>query len=422
MNRVTFREVLMGLVVLGAISGLGLLMVLAADGPGFLGARRVIDVEFRDAMGLRPGCSVRVAGLDSGRVTNVHLVDRDGLLMAQARLSLSKDLAERLKQDARITVQTSITGQTTINIVGTGKSDVPLVAGQVIRGFETSLFDPVLEQVGLGPAERNHLSRTIEEVAKTVDAAGPRLRQILASLEQSAEGFRDTTEAVRPVVESTAKRIDQAMPKVEESLEKISSLTNHAELLLSENRNVINSSLRRVDGLIANVNDVVVEDRKKVEDLVDGLQMTRQRLDRVLYNTDQITTQGASIMTQRRADIDRVVTNVRDATAWGDKTIQKIYGNPFYLSPLYKPNNEDIRAQATFDAAQNFTMGARELHDAIKTLQSLQGKPMTASDRQRVDQLYQQAATLTQQINQSQAQIAEGLRVNSGPRARTERR
>jgi phospholipid/cholesterol/gamma-HCH transport system substrate-binding protein len=422
MDRVTFREVLMGLVVLGAISGLGLLMVLAADGPGFLGARRVIDVEFRDAMGLRPGCAVRVAGLDAGRVTNMRLVDREGLLMARARLSLSKDLADRLKQDARITVQTSLTGQTTINIVGTGKSDVPLVAGQVVRGYETSLFDPVLEQVGLGPAERNHLSRTIEEVANTVDAAGPRLRQILASLEETAEGFHNTADSVRPVVESTARRIDQAMPKVEDTLDKLSSLTGHAELLLGENRNVINASLRRVDGLLANVNDVVVEDRKKVEDLIDGLSMTRQRLDRVLYNTDQITTQGASIMTQRRADIDRVVTNVRDATAWGDKTIQKIYGNPFYLSPLYKPNNEDIRAQATFDAAQNFTMGARELHDAVKSIQALQQKQLSQADRQRVDQLYKEAATLTQQINQAQAQIAEGLRANSGPRQRVERR
>ncbi|MFO0956927.1 MAG: MCE family protein [Isosphaeraceae bacterium] len=337
-------------------------------------------------------------------------------------MSLSKELFDRLKQDVRVTVQSNLTGQTLVNVLGTGKSEVPLVAGQPVRGIETSLFDPVLEQIGLGAPERKNLSHTIEEVSQTVDAAGPRLRQIPASLEQTAEGFRDTAEAVRPVIESTAQRIEKASPKVEEALDRVNSLTNHADLLLGENRTVINTTLKRVDRLVADVDSVVVDDRKKVEDLLDGFAMTRQRLDRVLYNADIVAGQGASLMTQRRADLDRIVTNVRDATAWGEKTVQKVYSNPFVLSPLYKPNNEDIRAQAAFDAAQNFTMGAKEFNDALKTMQAMQSKTLNAADRQKLDQLFQQAANISQQINQSQQQIADGLRPNSPPRQRTDRR
>ena len=52
-------------------------------------------------------------------------------------------------------------------------------ARAVDPGVETSFFDPIIEQVGLGPVERNHLSHTIAEVRQTVDSIGPRLRQML---------------------------------------------------------------------------------------------------------------------------------------------------------------------------------------------------------------------------------------------------
>ena len=63
------------------------------------------------------------------------------------------------------------------------------------------------------------------------------------------------------------------------------------------------------------------------------------------------------------------MTNVRDATDWGNKLVQKIYTNPFVLSPFYKPTHEDLRVQAVYDTAQVFTKGAQELNDAIKTLE-----------------------------------------------------
>ena len=39
--------------------------------------------------------------------------------------------------------------------------------GSRFPGVESSFFDPIIEQVGLGPVERNHLSHTIAEVRQT---------------------------------------------------------------------------------------------------------------------------------------------------------------------------------------------------------------------------------------------------------------
>ena len=78
------------------------------------------------------------------------------------------------------------------------------------------------------------------------------------------------------------------------------------------------------------------------------------------------------ILDRGRSEIERSVTNVRDATDWGNKLVQKIYANPFVLSPFYKPINEDLRVQTVYDTAQVFTKGAQELHDAAKTLDAMQ--------------------------------------------------
>ena len=80
---------------------------------------------------------------------------------------------------------------------------------------------------------------------------------------------------------------------------------------------------------------MVAKDRVKVEKLLDGLDMTRARADRVLYQADQSSPARAfSILARSRAEIERSMTNVRDATDWGNKLVQKIYTNPFVLESV----------------------------------------------------------------------------------------
>ena len=61
-SRTSRREVLVGLVIVVGLGGLLGLLVLAGGGPGFLTARRTIDVIFRDGQGIRDGSPVRIAG------------------------------------------------------------------------------------------------------------------------------------------------------------------------------------------------------------------------------------------------------------------------------------------------------------------------------------------------------------------------
>jgi phospholipid/cholesterol/gamma-HCH transport system substrate-binding protein len=416
---------LVGVVVVVTLVGLLGLLGLAGGGPGFLTARQSIDVVFRDGQGIRVGCPVRVAGLDAGRVVDVDLTEMDGALQARVRLSLPTALAQKLKQDAKITIQANIAGQSRVNVVSAGRSKVALVAGQVIHGVESTFFDPVLEQVGLGPVERSHLSHTIAEVRQTVDAVGPRVRQMLGTMQETVVGLRDSADTVRPTIEATVahveeltRRINDSTPKIEAALTRLDTLAHQADSLLAENRPNIQATLASVRDLSATFNNVVEQNRGKVERLIDNVDATRARADRALYQVDVLADQSIQILTKSRADIQRSVANIRDTTDWADKLVQKIFANPFYLSPLYKPTPEDVRVQGVYDTTQVFTKGAQELNDALKTLDTLVAKAATPEQQEELAQTQRAVKVLYERLDQTSQLLAEGLKRQQpqGPR------
>jgi phospholipid/cholesterol/gamma-HCH transport system substrate-binding protein len=416
-GRTSIREVMVGLVIVATLGSLLGLLSVAGSGPAFLTSRRTIDVLFRDGQGIRVGSPVRVAGIDAGRVVDLDLTESDGFLRARVKIALPTELARKLRQDVKITIQASLAGQSRVNIVSSGRSAVALVPGQVVHGVESTFFDPVLEQVGLGAVERGHLSHTIAEVRQTVDTVGPGIRQTLASVQETASGFRETAETIRPAIESTigqvenlTRRVNAATPRIEAALTRLDTLTEQADSLLAENRPNLQASLASIRELTATAQDVAARDRPKVEKLLDTLDGTRARVDRVLYQADQMADQALAIMARNRVNVDRTVSNVRDATDWGDKLVQKIYANPFVLSPFYKPTPEDIRVQTVYDTAQVFTKGAQELNDLVKTLDSLQSRPMTPDQQHEMQQVKRSVQVVTDRLAQTSQLLAESLK------------
>jgi phospholipid/cholesterol/gamma-HCH transport system substrate-binding protein len=421
-SRTSRREVLVGLVIVVGLGGLLGLLVMAGGGPGFLSSRRTYDVIFRDGQGLREGSPVRIAGIDAGRVVDIDLIEYEGALRARVRISLPSSLGKKLRQDVKVTIQPSLTGTSRVNIVSSGRSSVALVSGQVVQGVESTFFDPILEQVGLGPVERSHLSHTIAEVRGTVDAVAPRVRQILTSLQETAGGLRESAETVRPHVEASVahveeltRRINASAPKIEATLARLESLTTHADSLIAENRENLKGTLASVHDLTSTLQDMSSKNRAKVERLLDGIELTRARADRVLYQADILAGQSAEMMTRNRANIERTLGNVKDATDWADKLVQKIYANPFVLSPFYKPTPEDTRVSTVYDTAQVFTKGAQELNDLVKTLDAMQARAKTPAQQQEVVQIERGIMAVTERLNQTSQLLAEALKRPAAP-------
>ena len=415
--RASRREVLVGSILVASVAAFLGLLTLAGGGPGFLAATRTFDVVFRDGQGLREGSAVRIAGIDSGRVVHIDLIEHDGSLRARVRIALPIALYKKLKQDVKVTIQPSLTGSSRVNIVASGRSNVALVANQMVQGVETTFFDPILEQVGIGPVERSHLSHTIAEVRNTLDAAAPRLRQIVANLQETTAGIKEASDTVRPAVEASAqhleeltKRIAASAPKIEGTLTRLESLSTQADSLITENRVNLQATLASLRDLSATAQNISMKNREKVEKLLDGAELTRARADRVLYQADIVMGHGADLMTRNRSNIERTIANVKDATDWADKLVQKIFANPFVLSPFYKPTPEDTRVQTVYDTAQVFSKGAQELNDMVKTLEALKARARTAEQLQEINVLERNILVVTEKLNQTSQLLADGLR------------
>ncbi|HZW32311.1 MAG TPA: MlaD family protein [Isosphaeraceae bacterium] len=427
-TRVSIREISVGLIVILAVAGLIGLVSLASDGPGFLAPQRTLDVIFRDGQGIRVGSPVRVAGLDTGNVVDLDLVEVGGTLRARVRISLPANLVKKLRQDVKVAIQPALTGMSHVNILSAGRATAPLAPGEPVTGVESSFFDPIIEQVGLGPVERNDIRHMIAEARQTVDSVAPRLRQILESLQESSTHLREVSEGIRPAIESTVSQIEDLTrrirvnsPKIESTLSRIENLTGEAQAIVAENRQNARQTVASVRDLTASLTDVVQKDRVKVERLLDGLDLMRARGDRVLYQADQIAGQVGSILVRSRAEIERSVSNVRDATDWADKLVQKIYTNPFVLSPFYKPSHEDLRVQGVYATALAFSHGAEELHDAVKTLDALMGRPATAQQKQEMHQIEQRVRILAEQLHETAQRVAESLKQPGGRDGRLRR-
>jgi phospholipid/cholesterol/gamma-HCH transport system substrate-binding protein len=214
------------------------------------------------------------------------------------------------------------------------------------------------------------------------------------------------------------RRLNASTPKVEAALERLDTLTHQADSLLAENRPNLQATLASVRDLTATVNNIVDQDRPKVEKMLDNLDATRARADRALYQADVLMDQSIQILTRSRADLQRTVSNVRDATDWADKLVQKIFANPFYLSPLYKPTPEDLRVQGVYDSTQVFTKGAQELNDALKTLDATMAKASTPEQQEELAQAQRNLKAVYERLNEMSQRLAEALKKQQpqGPR------
>ena len=412
------RELRVGLILLVALAGLVGLLVLASVGPGFLGPRRTLEVIFKDGQGIRAGCPVRVAGIDAGRVLGVELYESEEGLRVKIRVSMPVDVADRLKQDVRIAIVPGLTGQSTVNVIGSGKSKVALVPGQVIQGVETSMFDPILEQIGMGPGERKNLQQTIAEIRETITTVAPRLRTTLTSLADTSNDVRSLLANIRPRIEATAEEIEGLVKGIDDTkittiLERVANLTTQVDALVTRTEPALTGTLKSVQSLATEIQDLAHDNRPQIDSLVARLNESSAKLDTVLANSQVVSDQAASMLTQNRADVERTLANVRDASGTGLKLVQKLYGNPFYLSPFYKPRPEDIVAQEMYDSANSFLLGSKEFHDALKTLQSMQGKAMTKREQEAYNRLFTRAWDMTGQLNTMQRQLADQIRDNT---------
>ena len=195
-----------GLVAVFVFGGL----ILFAIGLFLIGDRKKlfsgsveIYAEWKDLGGLQNGAIVRVAGMNGGEITGIHLPPSPEQKF-RVKFRILKDFLPILRTDSVATIETDgIVGNKLVEI-SSGTPKAPQVAeGGMIQAKEPYEFADLLKQA----------SEVVDEVRKTMDETEDQLQEVLKTattvVHQSEKLVNDVTPDAKRIIASTRKIADE---------------------------------------------------------------------------------------------------------------------------------------------------------------------------------------------------------------------
>src|SRR5262245_48301116 len=219
-------------VIVSVLAFVAVIYVLGARARLFE-ARYTIHADFTEVGGLREGATVRLAGVQIGRVTDVHLPPEPGGKV-RVDLTIGRQFAERIRRDSVARIETQgLLGDRIVEITVGTASAPPVAPGEVI-----SARDPT------------DIARMLGEGAET-----------MKSVAALADSLRATTEAINQskVIQEAAAAMGSARATADRAgriLDRVESGPGLAHALLYDEPRAlrrVNELIDRVDAVIARV-------------------------------------------------------------------------------------------------------------------------------------------------------------------------
>ncbi len=161
-------------------------------------ARYTIYAEFSEVAGLQEGATVRLAGVQIGRVSRVELPAQPGGKV-RVGMKIAKQFADRIRKDSEARIQTQgLLGDRIIEItVGTAQT-AAVQPGETIRSKD--------------PVDISHVIGEGAGVVRSVAALTESLRQVAEQFQKSrvVDDLGDTMKTTRKVAEQVGRIADRA--------------------------------------------------------------------------------------------------------------------------------------------------------------------------------------------------------------------
>lgn len=322
-------------------------IVMAIKGGGrFAEPQQTRVVQFNlddDLGGLRVGDDVRVGGYKVGAVNDIEPAD---LETSEPHMLVKFSMPARFKlgTDAKVGVQTSLTGSACLNIASLG------VVGkenqdQVLAGTP----DP--KAVAFGS-----LAELTTEV-RTVTL--PKVNGAVDSLRQTGDS---TTKLVRHVDE-----------KVDPIVGKYDMVTEKAGGALDSIHEMVGPSVTDFHGTVANLHEITDDVKaklpgllNKVDSAIDGTRAALDSVQKTVENTREISASVRSLIADNHGKLDSIIASVKTTGDNLKAASMEIRHSPWRL--LYQPSSAEMSNLNIFDATRQFADGANELNDAAQAL------------------------------------------------------
>ena len=276
-----------GVMVLASFLIAGILVVLFGSLPNVTSPTTIVYITFQQALGVSRETPVRKSGILIGRVSDVELIDSGGVLVTADITAPDKVYSNDICQVSNALLG----GDAVIQIVGSSDKlpRTPIENGSSLVGISTP--DPLQ---AFGNLEGT-LATAVSSVSTTSDEIGRLARRVSDLLENNddqiarvARKAEETIDRIRAVAENTNEVIGDR-----DVQEKLRQAMNDLPDVIRDTREAVNGfkvTLQSVDRNLQNIEGLTRPLGQRGPQLVETMDSAMLKLDRVLTELDQFTT------------------------------------------------------------------------------------------------------------------------------------
>ncbi len=306
----TGTEIKAGLLVLVSFAMLGVFLA-AITGMRPPEETNTFYVKFTDTSGLNRSADVRFGGTKVGKVVEIALDPEDHSKL-RVEAQVHKDVPVNKKSEAFIT-QTTLTSEMHLEITTGEKGAEILQSGGEIEQGAGGLFgqaEGLAQDVGKTIKMVNEILGVDKAKEKEARGEGEMVTvpDLFESLDVALKKGQGLVGDVRDVVAERKGDVEGIMKKVQEVEDSAKKLLDDVNDVLAENRESIQGAVSGVDAIIADAEPIVarVSDLSgKLEELADSLQGT-------LDNAQSVTGEAGGMVSDNRPVVEDIVLDLRE--------------------------------------------------------------------------------------------------------------
>jgi ABC-type transporter Mla subunit MlaD len=326
-------------------------VVAIKDFGHFAEATAVRAVRFKladDIGGLRVGDEVRVGGFKVGSILSVNPVNVDNGQDASLVLNFSLPKKFVLRDDAKVSVQSGLTGSTVLNIDDLGRGQ-PLADGVAIAG----LSDPksrLLAQLG-----DMKINEAVESFKKTADEATGTIKQVRTKVDPAFDKYANVADRAGETMVNARDLLGDSKPDFKGTLSNLHAATGTVKDKLPQTMDNANTLLAKLQA----TSDKVQGSLEKAQAALDDVKATAA-------NAKDLTSGARSVLVGNRSRLDSIFASLKTTGDNLKAASSEIRRSPWRL--LYKPGKGEMANLNLYDSARQFAEGANDMSDAATAL------------------------------------------------------
>lgn len=359
-------------IVLSTVAALAIIVSIKGIGR-FTEPQQVLSARFDlkdDLGGLRRGDDVRIGGYKVGTVRRIDLLtdgDPPGVVVT---FSIPQRI--RVKTDARLSVQGTLTGASWLNFEGLGTGE-PLAEGQPIQGRPSSLATVLSNLSELAPEMRQTIVEVRTQTIPRANAALDQARDTLATFQTTGREATATIQQIREHVDPMVQRYNTLTETGSQALAEIrdvfgdtkadfrTTMSNLGQITGTINQN-LPGIIKKVDGLLT-----------KVETAIDATNTALEDIKLIASHTRDAADVVRALLVENRSRIDRMIVSLRVTGENLRAASAEIRRSPWRL--LYQPRQHELTNLNLYDTARQFAEGASSLQDSATALRDALQNP-----------------------------------------------